>query len=468
MMRGYSQLLLLVPFLLLAAAGCSKNDLITSPAARIGTSADTLRFDTVFTSIGSVTQSFTVSNSNDRPLLLSSIRLAGGSASAYTLNINGIPAPSAENITLAARDSLYLFVSVTIDPGLNNLPFLVRDSIEIRFNGNTRYVQLEAFGQNAHFLRNTVIRGQVNWDDRLPYVILGRLQVDTLATLTLGEGTRVYCHAAAPVLVDGSLRCNGTAAAPVQFRGARLDAEYRDLPASWPGIYFRTTSRNNALTHTHIRNAYQAVVAENPAPGTEPKLRLRQCIIDNAYDAGILAVNSSIEADNTLISNCGSNISLQLGGNYRFTHCTAAAYPVYFQHKYPVLTAGNAALVNGSPLILPLSASFSNCIFWGEGGLVEDEIRINREGTPAFDVSFSHCLFRGGGDPPHASLSNCLRNLNPRFDSIAVNRRYFDFHTRSAEAPGIDRGTATSLTEDLDGLNRNVGLPDLGCYEKQL
>lgn len=452
---------------LLLMAGCRKNDFITTPTARLGTSTDSLRFDTVFTSIGSITQSLTIRNENDQPLLLSSIRLMGGTASPYRININGIAAPSTSNLSIAANDSIYLFVSVTIDPSADNLPFLVRDSIEIIYNGNTRFVQLEAFGQNARFLRNQVITGNVNWDNRLPYVILGQLRIDTTASLTLEAGCRVYCQAAAPILVDGTLRCNGTVPEPVVFRGARVDEDYKDLPASWPGIYFRTTSRNNELTYTHIRNAYQAVVAENPAPGIQPKVRLRQCIIDNAYDAGILAVSSSLEAVNSLVTNCGSNISLVLGGDYRFTHCTVAAYPSYFQHKNPVLAAGNAALINGAPVSFPLQAAFTNCIFWGEGGLVDNEVQVNRLGSDPFDVRFVNCLIKNIADPPAAVFTDCLRNQPPLFDSINVARRYFDFHTGNPAAPGLDKGISTSLTEDLDGNPRSNGLPDLGCYEKQ-
>ena len=33
--------------------------------------------------------------------------------------------------------------------------------------------------------------------------------------------------------------------------------------------------------------------------------------------------------------------------------------------------------------------------------------------------------------------------------------------------PGINAGVATGFLKDLDDKNRNVGLPDMGCYEKQ-
>ena len=92
----------------------------------------------------------------------------GGSASAYHINTNGQPGPEARDIEIAANDSIYIFVSLTINPNSNNLPFIVSDSIRIEYNGNERFVQLEAFGQNARFLRNESITGQVTWTNELP------------------------------------------------------------------------------------------------------------------------------------------------------------------------------------------------------------------------------------------------------------------------------------------------------------
>ena len=77
------------------------------------------------------------------------------------------------NIEVEANDSMYVFVSVSINPSAANLPFVMQDSISITYNGNTRWVQLDAWGQNANFLRNTKLTGNVIWNNALPYVILG-------------------------------------------------------------------------------------------------------------------------------------------------------------------------------------------------------------------------------------------------------------------------------------------------------
>jgi hypothetical protein len=447
---------------------CNKDSFISSPDATISTSTDMVKFDTVFTSIGSLTQSFKINNTNDQKLLFSGIKLAGGNTSSFKININGVPATQVNDVELAANDSMYVFVTVHIDPNLSGLPFIVKDSIQISYNGNNRFVQLEAYGQNANFLRNGVIREDRTWTNNLPYVILGSLQVDTSVTLTIDPGCRIYSHANAPILVDGTLIINGTKTQPVTFSGDRLDEDYKDLPASWPGIYFREFSEDSRLNFTIIKNAYRGVVSEYLAGNGRPKVTMQQCIVDNAYDAGLLFVNSSFDINNSLITNCGSNISVILGGNYKLTNCTVASYSTYVTHKNPVLSANNFALINGSPVSTGLNAIFENCIFWGEAGnLVEDEVIIDKQGTDPFKVSFNNCLYKATNDPANSVLTGSIKNADPMFDSIDVSKRLFDFHTSNSSAPGINRGINTIFFKDLDDNDRNNGFPDIGCYEKQ-
>jgi uncharacterized membrane protein YwzB len=449
-------------------SSCNKDSFIKSPGATISTSADTVKFDTVFTSIGSLTQSFKINNTNSQKLLFSSIKLAGGNTSPYKININGVPESQVSDVELAANDSLYVFVTVRIDPNLSGLPFIVKDSVEINYNGNSRFVQLEAYGQNANFLRNGVIRESRTWGNNLPYVILGSLQVDTNITLTIDPGCRIYSHASAPILVDGTLIINGTRAQPVIFAGDRLDEDYKDLPASWPGIYFREFSKDNFLNFTVVKNAYRGVVSEYLAANGLPKVTMQQCIIDNAYDAGLLFVNSSFDINNSLISNCGNNISIILGGDYKLTNCTVASYSTYVNHKNPVLSANNFAMVNGSNVSAGLNAVFKNCIFWAEeGNLVKDEVVIEKVGTDPFKVLFDHCIYKATNDPANSIITESIKNINPLFDSIDVSKRIFDFHISNNLAPGINNGTVNSFLKDLDDKERNAGLPDIGCYEQQ-
>ncbi len=447
---------------------CKKDSFITSAEARLTITADSIKFDTVFTTTGSITKSFKIINENNQKLRLSKLKLMGGTASAYKININGTAATELNNVEIDANDSIYVFTSVAINPNAANQPFIVSDSILINYNGNDRFVQLQAYGQNAIYLTNKVITGNVTWTNTLPYVILKSLRVDTTATLTIQPGTKIYSHVDAPFIIDGTLIINGTKNNEVVFAGDRLDNDYKDLPAGWPGIYFRGNSKNNVLQFAIIKNAYQAIVATGPSVNANPKIVMQQCIVDNAYDAGILAANTSIYANNSLVSNCGSNIVLIYGGDYNFTNCTAASFSnLYLLHKNPVLTVSNFATQGGTAVTANLNAVFRNCIFWADSGFVNDEVAVNKMGGGVFSVLFEKNLYRVKNDPANSTLTSNIKNLDPQFDNIDVNKRIFDFRISTAGAPGINKGASTSFTKDLDNGNRNVGLPDLGCYEKQ-
>lgn len=447
---------------------CKKESFITSPDAQVRITADEIKFDTVFTTTGSITQSFKIINENDQKLRLSSIKLMG-SNSFFRINADGFIGPEVSNIEINANDSVYVFVSVSIDQSAANLPFVVRDSIQVNYNGTTRQINLEAWGQNAHFFRNKKITADETWNNDLPYVILGSLTVDVNKKLTINKGCRIYLHADAPILVDGTIEINGAkdTVDRVYFRGARLDEPYNDFPASWPGIFFRTPSKDNIFNYAVIKNAYQAIVVQDPSPNANPKLILNETIIDNAYDAGIIAINSSIRARNCLVSNCGKNVILAKGGDYQFTHSTVASFSnSYILHRDPVLFVSNYILVNNVPVTANLTASFRNCIFWGQDGTVDDEVIVAKSGNTTFNVSFNENLWKVLNVPTNITSSGIINNLDPLFDSINTSRRIYSFRLKD-NSPAKNTGSNAAVTIDLDGKPRPVGVPDLGCYEKQ-
>ncbi len=390
----------------------------------------------------------------------------GGSASNFKINVDGSPGVQFNGIEIEGNDSMYVFVNVNVNPNAANQPFVIRDSIKIEWNGNTSFKQLEAWGQNANYIRSTVLQGNFTWNKTLPYVILGGLIVDTNSVLTIQSGTRIYLNADAPFIVDGTLIVNGTKSDSVVFRANRLDDPYKDYPRAWPGIYFRGSSINNQLTYTYISNAYQGLVAEKPSTNANPKLTLNNCVLDNIYDIGLFGINSSIVANNSLISNCGNNIALIYGGTYQFNHCTVITVSNSFiQHKNPVLTATNYVKQNNQTFTAPLTATFTNSILWGDRGLVDNEVLVQKEGTDVTNLILQNVLFKAKTDPSNTSFTNVIRNTDPQFDSIDVVKRFYDFRLKTGSA-AINKGTVTPLLTDFDGLPR-VGLPDLGAYEKQ-
>ena len=256
---------------------CKKTSFITSKDALLFTSADTLHFDTVFTSAGSITQSFKIFNANDQKLLVSAVELSGGAASVFKLNVDGTPGVSFNDIEIAPNDSIYVFVAVNINPGSANLAFLLQDSIRINYNGKETFVQLDAYGQNAHFLRNATVTKDSIWSNDLPVVVLGVLTVNQGKTLTINKGVKVYCHADAEMKINGTLKALGEKndEERISFRGDRLDDYYNNLPGTWPGITFTVSSINNLLNYTNIFNATHALTVDNPATNSNAKTKFK-------------------------------------------------------------------------------------------------------------------------------------------------------------------------------------------------
>lgn len=458
-----------ISLLVLIFFACKKESFITGSEAQLRTSEDSVHFDTVFTSTGSITRFFRVYNENNQKLRLSKLYLAGGLASAFKINADGIPGPEINNIEIDARDSIYVFVTVKIDPSQSDLPFVIQDSIGIEYNGNKHWVQLDAWGQNANFFRSRLISSNETWNSNKPYVILGGLQVDTNATLTIEKGTKIYLHADAPFIVDGTLKINGEKfdSTRVVFQGDRLDEPYRNFPGAWPGIYFRGESKDNELNYAIIKNAYQGLVSEKPSINSNPKLTLNECIIDNCFDIGVFGLRSNIKARNILVSNCGKNIVLAYGGSYDFNHCTSAAFSNSFiLHKEPVLLVTDFIKQGNTLLTDNINAVFRNCIFWGDNGTVDDEVVASKQGNTSFLVNFQNCLWKVKNAPGNISSSNIVSNEAPLFDSVNNQKRLYNFRLKE-ESPARNKGLNSSVNIDLDGNPRPLGLPDIGCYEKQ-
>lgn len=456
--------LLVIAWCTLACCSCGKEKITSNPDAALITPVDSIYFDTVFTAAGSATQVFTIVNPNSSSIVLDAVRLSGGAISPFHINVDGSPGPLVQNVVIAGNDSAYVFVSVNINPGTSSLPFVVSDSIAINYNGNTKWVQLSAYGQNAHFINNETMQTNQVWNNDLPYVVLGQLTVAPAATLTINEGCKVFFHANAPLLVQGTLRVLGKPydSTRVVFTGDRLDDPYHNFPASFPGLIFTETSNNNLIEYATIKNAYQAVVCA----GAE--LTMKQSVIDNAYDAGVLAINASISATNLLVSNCGRNLSLVGGGNYHFTHCTVAAFSnPFIAHKKPVLQVSNFLLEGNNVAVQPLQASFTNCIFWGDANTEQSEVVVEKKGNAAFDVTFTNVLW-----PLNTTLSNTnvngvnIQNEPPLFQNTNPAEGPYNFRLQP-NSPAIGKGINAGVAIDLDGKARPAVQPSLGAYEAQ-
>ena len=188
--------ILLILSLTIFFGSCVKEEYNDDSLATIAFSTDSIFFDTVFTDVGSTTAYLTIHNPYDDFLKINSIGLGKGSSSQYRINVNGQSADMVRDIELGPKDSLYVLVEVTINPNADNAPFVVQDSLVCNINGKVQDVKLMAWGQNAHYIDGRY-NGHIQtttWTADKPYLIYNSMMVDSLQTLTIEKGTKIYLH----------------------------------------------------------------------------------------------------------------------------------------------------------------------------------------------------------------------------------------------------------------------------------
>lgn len=449
MNRNRSFILFLLIVVAALMPSCKKKTLLTE-GGKLRFSADTLLFDTVFTSVGSATYKIKIYNDEDQPVTLSSVRLKGGTASPFNLNVNGVAGNEVTNQRLAAHDSIYVYSTVTINPNDQLSPFVVEDQLVATMNGKDFSVPVIAFGQNARYIYDTV--GTETWDNRLPYVILKDPNVTKGSVLTIEAGTRIYVHPNSRFFVEGTLIINGTKNDSVIFQSDRIDRSYFsywDLPGEWGGIYFTGDSKNNHLRWTIIKNGGAATtltfssgntayiqpaavqVDNNPMLSSpEQGVFLENCTIQNAFGYGLLSFGGKVRMLNSLISTCGSqNVGVFQGGNFDFAQCTFVNFgsrwvshteaPVMSLLNY--LDTSNTGYIPGD-----LKARIRNCIIYGS---LEEELICNNKnaGITAYDVQFENCVIKAKTYNPAVTFLNCFFNVDPQFvDTDKWNYRLKD------------------------------------------
>ncbi|HDR88783.1 MAG TPA: right-handed parallel beta-helix repeat-containing protein [Bacteroidetes bacterium] len=448
---------------------CSKGPALHDRDEMLEFSVDTLVFDTVFTTVGSVTRHFKVFNRHPNDMVIRSIRLAGGPESPFRINVDGIAGPEIRDYTLRANDSMFVFVEVTIDPLEEDNPLVVPDSIVFITENARQDVNLLAWGQDVHLLDSVTITTRT-WTSGKPYLIYNSLLVDTGQVLTIEEGVQIYLHRFSTIYVAGTLLVKGTVENPVVFQGDRLETMYRDIPGQWNGLYFLNGSGEHELENMVVRNASSGIHMGNLFTGDPaPRISLRNVIIEHMTYSGLSSIGGTVRAENLLITDCGRySILLTLGGDYHFLHCTVANYWAYTARSTPaVLIADHYRVSDDQVLTADLvAAEFGNCIIDGRKETELGLSRWNEEGL--FGYRFSSCYLKAppdlfANDPEH--FENIFTDTDPGFVSLYDPP---DF-TLLPEAFARDKGDweiAQQVPFDLAGNSRLVdGAPDLGAYE---
>lgn len=436
-------------------------------------STDTVAFDTVFTSVGSITQNLKVLNPYAEDMVIDAIELAGGDQSNFSFNINGTAGNYLREVPLRAGDSLFIFVEVNVNPSNSNTPFVVSDSIIFFTRERIQTVNLLAYGQDVVPLRKEWLKTGTLTSDK-PYLIYDYVVVDTAQTLTIEPGARLHFHKDASLIVFGSLKVEGEKDEPVLFASDRLEEWYRDKPGQWGFIHLMPGSSHHEFNHAIIRNSTRGIVVDSIGLGEDPPLIIQNSRVEHVSSQGLIAQNSTIVASNSVFADCGSaSVALTMGGDYKFYHCTIANYFGWTFRSTPALLLSNYFTdANGNTRLYTLkSALFANCIVYGRN---ENEIGLDfkvddKEITDWVNVDFSHSLVKTTQERideyPRAFSTQVKVDQIPGF--IDANKFNYQLDTLSEAKDAGGRLFAKDFPDDILGNSRiKDDGPDLGAYER--
>lgn len=454
-------------FLLAYLSSCRKDTFDTDSGIRLKFSTDTLFFDTVFTALGqsnnprSVNRRFTVFNPSSQKIK-TDIRLAGGTASPFRLNIDGQSKLAITDFEIRPKDSIYVFVEVTVDANNQSNPLIIQDSVLFSTNGNLQDVKLVAWGQDAYYFQDSVLGCNLVWDDKTkPYVIFNSILVPEGCKLTIKEGVKVHSSIDSRIYVAGTLEVLGTAAQPTQFLGARLGAAYEEVASQWWGIRLLPSSRNNIIRNAQIKNGVIGLQVDSLQPGFLPKLDISNTKILNMSFGGLICYTAKVNATNTLVANCGRYTFVgDLGGDYTLRHCTFANYGHTFSRNLPSFGLTNADYNdNVNPIIANnLRYNIQNSIIYGS---FKDELILTSSGQGSIQGNIESSIIRS--EISGLDVNNNIINQNPKFLDVVKNN--FELDTLS---PAKDRGALLipAVTNDLKGELRD-SKPDIGAFERK-
>lgn len=460
---------------------CRKEPIIsTDPSHKLVFSADTVMFDTVFTTLGSSTHQLKIYNTYTEDLNITEVRLMGGSQSRFKLNFDGEAGTEFHDKVVPANDSVFSFLNVTIDPNDSNSPFIVEDSLLFVTNGNTQMVKLVAYGQNARYIvADRHIEGfpafkiiadsleTTYWTNELPYVIYGYALINSYGTLHVQEGTQIYVHDGGGIWSwsDGQLIIDGTKENPVTIQGDRLEPFFKNQPGQWDRIWLMDARQgaDHVINNAIIRNGFIGIQAESFIHATQAALRINNTVIENHMGMGIYSVLYAIEANNVVIDNCGQYaFAVTQGGDYLLRHCTLGNYWWQGTRTTASLYFSNYVDQDGTHYEFPFHWEMYNSIVYG---FQEEEFGSSLTAVE-YDTTylFDHCLLKTSkftNDAP--GFNACIFNQDPLF----VNYRSYDLHLSDVLSPAVGTGSpaiALDVPFDIEGRDRR-NTPDLGAYQ---
>lgn len=446
--------------MLLTAQGCIEDGYTSSPSDRPEFSVDTLKMGTVFTGEGTATHRFVVYNRHSKGLLISSVELTGANASCFRLNVDGLSGKTFRDVEIRANDSIYVFAEATLPLSDSDSPQEICADIEFITNGSSDKVVVSAFGQDVVNLSGITVDTDQTWSSGRPFRILDTLRVASGATLTLAPGSRLLFHDKAAMIVDGTLRSEGTPDKPVTVAGDRTgnvvgQISFDLMSQQWEGIHLTSRSSGHELSHTVVCNTEWGLIADST------DVRLVNCVMRNSGTTSFLSRHSKVTAIGCEFAEAGESPLKLVGGDTEVAHCTIANYYLFSVLRGPAVGLSHMSSFDpdeesaGQPYI---KANFSNSIIYGNGS------ELSQSSLDGTEVYFRRCLFKSSGTDDN-NFINCLWAEDPMYYTVREDY-IFDYRLRP-ESPAIGAAdpslTPPAAASDRYGLPRGTA-PDLGAY----
>lgn len=469
-------------------ASCDKYDSwTTSPSAQLTFSADTISFDTVFTTMSSPTRQLLVWNHNDKGVRIEHVFLQGGKDSYFRVNVDGqyLDDGAGEDFEIRRKDSIFVKMEVTLPEGIEGIDNHYEDELVfVLESGVIQTVRLSADGLDVTILRALTVSEDMTLMPDRPYLIYDSLVVAEGATLTLEPGTKLMFHDDVNLIVHGTLMAEGTQEDPIIFRGDRVDnlfdyLPYDNTPNRWGGILFTASSHDNVMVQCDVHSGTTGIYCEGNSKtfteeDLEPMLYIDNSIIHNIGGYGLCIDQAAVQIIGTQISNTLGHTVCQYGGYSLFVHCTIAQYYPFSADRGHALYLTSIVDEEEIPLY---GAYFINSVITGYADDVIVGSITERDEVPQ-PYLFQNCLLRTLVSNDEQRFINNIydtKDITPNgtdhFQLIDSNNFLYDFSpVEESQLRSHADMTMTQRYSPIDRLGHSrlvAGGADIGAYQYQ-
>ncbi|SFC88794.1 hypothetical protein SAMN05421780_111102 [Flexibacter flexilis DSM 6793] len=485
-------------FLLLLANCQPQDEIIThSPEKSLRFSEDTILFDTVFTQMRTATRRMKVYNPNKNAVVISSVQIAEGNASPYSITVNGQKGGKVVNdIEIKGGDSILVLVEANVSATAENSPFIIENTLQFVLENQTQEVKLLAWGQNATYYRYTQndngflyyeIADGTHLTATKPTVLYNHLYVPKGCTLTVDAGAIVHCFKSVNIFVEGTILLLGTANQPVTFTGTRLEVAYKNQPDQWGAIVLLENALG-VIDHAILHNGLHGVQVNLPTDSLRATLQISNTEIRNMSGSGVWSFGGAVFAWNNEITDCAQYLFAGLmGGHYELYHNTLGfSNNISFQRKTPAVGFNDFYKDEASGVLYtqtnyPTVKLFNNII---SGNQAEELIFGSYQSNilPNSNVHTEHNVIRSKRNNQTQTFDTNGNFLIEKSYSFR-NAKKYNFGIDSLETivgkprlayqggeqlnqiPVLDVNLRTLLQTDKAGNARPLDHPDIGAYQ---